>query len=214
MLGFFSVRFYTHTFSTRTISWKACDSLNKITRISNPGFSKQDNASDTSQPFCSTVSVTEGWGGSNRSKQTPLLKGATDYIKGVTSNEDQRNLHYYLKTGNHQGSEILVGAQSKYYKLGGIRDVYTETKSEQNLHQGQRGLTEPHVPQNKKSELSKSSTLHIFTYQALYKLNNLTWHLTTPPKTTGQQWVIGEEETLLHSKTYHQFLFVMLLTHQ
>lgn len=53
------------------------------------------------------------------------------------------------------------------------------------LHQCQRGLTEPHVPENRKSELSKSSTLLIFTYQAPYKFNNLTWHLTTPPKTTG-----------------------------
>lgn len=53
------------------------------------------------------------------------------------------------------------------------------------LHWCQRGLTEPHVPENRKSELSKSSTLPIFTYQALYKYNNSTWHLTTPPKTAG-----------------------------
>lgn len=144
--------------------------------------------------FCSTASITERWGGSNRRKQTSVLKGATDYIEGVTSNEDQRSLHYYLKTGINLASEILAGAQNKYYKLGGIRDVYTETKSEQNLHWCQRGLTEPHVPQTKESELSNSSTLPIFTYQALYKFNNLAWHLTTPPKTTATQWVIGEAE--------------------
>lgn len=52
------------------------------------------------------------------------------------------------------------------------------------LHQCQRGHTEPLVPENRKSELSKSSRLCVFTYQAPYKFNNLTWHLTTPPKTT------------------------------
>lgn len=54
------------------------------------------------------------------------------------------------------------------------------------LHWCQRDLTEPHLPENRKSELSKSSTLPIITYQALYKFNNLTWHLATPPKTIGK----------------------------
>lgn len=41
---FFRVWLYTHTFSTRTIPWKASDSLNKITRIFKPGFRKQERA--------------------------------------------------------------------------------------------------------------------------------------------------------------------------
>lgn len=57
----------------------------------------------------------------------------------------------------------------------------------QNIRQCQRGLTALDVPGNRKSEFLKTSrVLLIFTSQALYKFNNLTWHLTIPPRNHSQ----------------------------
>lgn len=87
-----------------------------------------------------------------------------------------------------------MGAQNKYYKL-----VYTQTMQEQ------KTSPKSERPENRKSELPKSSTLPIFTYQALYKFNNLTWHLRTPPKTTGHA-VSNRGGDFAHPRFINSFL--------
>lgn len=145
---------------------------------------------------CSTASVTERCGGSSRGKQTPLLKG--DCITGVTSNEHQ-SLHYCLKTGNNLTSEILVGAQNKYYKL-----VYTQTMQEQK--------TSPKSERPENKNLSCQRAPHFPYLLIKHFTNSTTWLGTLEhlPKPQDMQWVTGEET--LHIQDL-SIPFCYLLTH-
>lgn len=154
---------------------------------------------------CSTASVTENE--EVPAEENRHLSWKVTALKGLPV----MNTRVYITTWKQE----IIWPQKFWWVLKiSITNLSTHRQCEsKKLHRSQRGLTEAHVPENRKSELSKSSTLPIFTYQALYKFNNLTWHLRTPPKTTGHAVSNSGRGDFVRSKIYHQFLFVTLLTH-
>lgn len=94
-----------------------------------------------------------------------------------------------------------------------MRDVYIETSARAKNFTNAREALQNHMCL--KTENLSCQRAPDFPYLLIKLLTNSTTWLGTSqhlPKPQAMQWVIGEAGDFVHSKTYHQFLFIMLLT--